>query len=136
MLMVRSCASGELSALCGRSDAPVLPDLALLDSDSLGLIASDEKGEPVGGALLTPLKKVAGKIFSFKVAWLYASLGLPTQDVACRLLREAAAVAANRGAKSIQVSVRPKNEATLAACEMLKPVNGVSVVISLQHNGL
>lgn len=135
MLMVRSCASGELSALSGRTGAPVLPDIAQLDAETFGLIASNGDGEPQGGALLMPQKRVAGKVISYRVVWLYTAPEAEA-EVECRILHEAAAMAANRGAKAMQVSVRPKNGSMLAACEKLPPVEGLSVVISLQYNGL
>lgn len=137
MFTVRPCANQELTLLPGIPvGAPVPVELQNSALDSVSLVVSNDSGSSVGGLLLAPLKRIADTVLSYKVAWLHVDPEYRGQEVECLLLREAARVAAGRGAKSVQVAIKPRTEAQLSICGNIAAVPGVSVVVSLQHDGL
>ncbi len=135
MLTVRPCANQELASVPGLSST--LPsDAQVPASESVSLMVSNDNGSPIGGLLLAPLKRIADKVLSYRVAWLQVAPEYQGREVECLLLREGARLVAVRGAKSLQVAVRPRTETALAICGNIAPVSGVSVVVSLQHDGI
>lgn len=135
MLTVRPCANQELASLPGLS-ASLPSDAQRTASDSVSLVVSNDSGSPIGGLLLAPLKRIADKVLSYKVAWLQVAPEYRGREVECLLLREGARLVGGLGAKSVQVAVKPRTEAALAICGNIAPVSGVSVVVSLQHDGI
>lgn len=135
MFTVRSCPNQELTSLPGIPVGSSIPSEGSAP-DAVSLVVSNESGSSVGGLLLAPLKRIADQVLSYKVAWLHVTPEYRGREVECLLLREAARVAAGRGAKSVQLAVKPRTEAQLSICGNIAPVPGVSVVVSLQHDGI
>lgn len=103
---------------------------------SVACIASDEQGHPAGVILLCPDKWAATIPCSYRVTWLGMSPESACPRLECDLLKAGARQAAQNGARRIHVPIRPRNIDTIAACEAVGPLDGVAVVVSLEHHGL
>lgn len=103
---------------------------------SVACIASDEQGDPAGVILLCPDKWAATVPCSYRVTWLGMVPECACPKLEGDLLKAGAREAAQHGARRIHVPVRPRNINTIASCEALGPVDGVTVVVSLEHHGL
>lgn len=118
---------------------PMLPkDLKAseLSRLSVACVASDPQGRPAGVILLCPDKWAATIPCSYRVTWLGMDPESASPGLECDLLKAGARAVAQHGARRIHVPVRPRNTDTMAACQSIGPVDGVAVVVSLEHQGL
>lgn len=126
----------ELTGLSDGSDPePELPPREWFQSDSVSLVASSDAGRAAGAVLLVPDRRVAEKIRSFKLAWLYVAQARRRQGVARALLKAASRFAAQMGAKCIHVSLSPRNETAIALFDNLGRTEGATFVVHLTHGG-
>lgn len=137
MYQIRTVASWEelLSLTPPVGACAPMPSMAeWLSPDHIGLVAVGADG-PVGAILLTPCRQVANVVTKFRLNWLLVMPNHRNQGVGRRLAQAAAAEAANRGAHSIQISLKPENDHCISWCEMLPKVPGVGFVLSLDRCG-
>ncbi|HYG59259.1 MAG TPA: GNAT family N-acetyltransferase [Symbiobacteriaceae bacterium] len=101
----------------------------------ISLVAVTEDGSPIGCVLLTPDKRVADTIKSFRLAWLYVIAEHRGQGVARALLREAAARAGKVGVNRIHVCLRPRNCSGVAMFDSLEPSVQAVYIVCLTASG-
>lgn len=103
--------------------------------DSVSLVASTPEGDPAGVVLLTPDKRVAGKVTSYRLVWLYVAPEYRKQGVARSLLREAATQVAKAGANRVHVCIRPSNPDAIALFDQLEANLPATYIVCLTHGG-
>lgn len=103
--------------------------------DSVALLASTPDGVAAGVVLLTPDKRVVGKVTSYRLAWLYVAPNFRKQGLAKALLREAAARVAEAGANRVHVCIRPSNGPAIALFDQVEPNLPATYIVCLTHGG-
>ncbi|HYF91148.1 MAG TPA: GNAT family N-acetyltransferase [Symbiobacteriaceae bacterium] len=127
----------NLALLCqGTGCAGPLDSKVWFQRGSLSLLATAEDGQMAGAILLVPEKWLGPVVLSYKLAWLRVAEQYRRQGVASALLRSAAKLAAESGARFIHAPVRPSNAAGIALFENLDRSPGAPWLVHLTYAGL
>lgn len=115
--------------------AQVRPE-AWPEADNLGFVAETVTGAVVGALLLTPDKRLAGRVTSYRLAFLKADEMSGQPEIAKALLQAAADAAAHEGVARIHAFIRPDDQSKLDLFDSFGPASGVAYVVCLKHGGI
>lgn len=119
----------------GEEYAPVPSSSTWLDPNHISLMMVGPEG-PVGAVLLVPCRHIGVKAIKYRLEWLLVRPDRRGRGFGRRLAQAAAAIATERGASTIHISVKPNNHHGLSWSENLPKVAGIGFVVSLDRCGL